>query len=151
MSDLSARIAPASKSSRKQSSSRRPEAKPRKRKAWGTLRKSGKIIQAKKINELRKALLARGYQLSAAGTAEALGLRRNTLWAIFNSQHRYSGLSAKTIRRMLSARGTPKSVKKILEQYLRERLAGLHGHNRREIEAYRLSVGLKLSCAAHHD
>src|SRR5690242_14072914 len=97
MSDLSVRTAP--KSSRGQSS--RQAAKPRKRKAWGTVRKPGKIRQAEKINELRKALLGLGYELGAASTAQSLGLGRSTLWAIFNSKHRYSGLSSKTIRRML--------------------------------------------------
>src|SRR5690242_16097207 len=124
MSDLSGQTAPGLKSSHKQSSSRPHVAKPRTRKAWGTLRKSGKITQARKINELRKALLALGYQLSGNRAAEALGLGRSTLWAIFNSEHRYSGLSSKTVRRLLSAEGTPKPVRKILEQYLRERLAG---------------------------
>src|SRR3569833_535911 len=137
MSDLSVRTAPKRSSGQ---SSRQAE-KPRNRNAWGTVRKLGKIRQAEKIYELRKALLALGYELGAASTAQSLGLGRSTLWAILDSKHRHTGLSTKTIRRMLSAEGTPKGVRKVLEQYLRKRLAGLYGHNQREIALYRLNVG----------
>ena len=118
MSDLSVRIAPRLKTTIKHSSAhQRHAAKPRKRKAWDPPAPD-KRRQAQRIEDLRNAKLALGYKVGAAPAAEVFGLGRSTLWAIFNSRHKRSGLSGKTVKRMLSAEKMPKRVRKILEQYL---------------------------------
>jgi hypothetical protein len=130
----------------KHSSSRQQQAPiPRKRKA-AARPGPGKARQAANINALKEAVLALGYTPGSKFAAQALGIKgRSTLWAIFNSKHRRGGLSSKTVKRLLAAEGVSKGIRKIVQQYVRERLAGVYGHTRREIEVYRFRVDAGLS------
>ena len=79
----------------------------RSRAAWSAPR-PGKIRQAKKIDELKKALFALGYKPGGQFTAQALGLKhRSTVWAILNTKHGRGGLTNKTVKQLLAAKTMP--------------------------------------------
>ena len=64
-----------------------------------------KATQCSKIRELRQTLVKAGH-LTLDQQAESLGLARSTAWAILRGNHKHSGLSAATIKRMLSLAAT---------------------------------------------
>ena len=62
-----------------------------------------KARQAAKMREIGEALVAAGYD-NLDDQAAALGLSRSTTWTIIKATHKSSGLSGKTLKRMLSHR-----------------------------------------------
>jgi predicted DNA-binding transcriptional regulator AlpA len=104
-------------------------------------RQQGKIRQAAKIKELQRVLLAHGYK-SAGQQAALLGLKRSTVWAIFKSEHARGGMSSSTVKRMLAAKGIPKAVKKVINEYLIEKLSGAYGHEQAALKLFRSRAGL---------
>ena len=68
-----------------------------------------KTTQCSKIRELRQALVKAGH-LTLDQQAESLGLARSTAWAILRGNHKHSGLSAATIKRMLSSQQLPPPI-----------------------------------------
>ena len=98
------------------------------------------VKQCSKIRELRQALVAAGY-LTLAQQTESLGLRRSTAWMILQGNHKHSGLSAATIKRMLTSPQLPPPAKKIILEYVEEKLAGAYGHNQTQLRRFRERLG----------
>jgi hypothetical protein len=69
-----------------------------------------KARQVTKIKELEAALTASGV-VTLDEQARALGLSRSSAWAILKANHKSSGLSAASIKRMLSSPELPARVR----------------------------------------
>jgi hypothetical protein len=87
-----------------------------------------KASQSEKIREIADALVAAGF-LTIRAQAKALGLGRSMAWTILKSKHKASGLSAKTISRILSGRNLPPVVRKTILEYVEEKACGGYGHS----------------------
>ena len=98
-----------------------------------------KATQCSKIRELRQALVEVGY-LTLDQQRESLGLGRSTAWAILQGNHKHSGLSAATIKRMLTSQQLPPPARKILLEYVEEKLAGAYAHNQKQLRRFRRSI-----------
>jgi hypothetical protein len=85
-----------------------------------------KAKQASKLAEIRKALVAAGYN-SAAEQADVLGVSRSTAWAFLNRNKR-AGPSSVVIKRILSSPTLPPTTRLKVEEYIFEKIAGLYGH-----------------------
>ena len=94
-----------------------------------------RVIQAGKIRELQEVLVSAGYW-SLDQQSKVLGLPRSTSWTILRGAHKKSGLSAATIKRILSTPELPSVVKEHLIEYVREKAAGLYGHNPQQLRRY---------------
>ena|SRR6185369_3021590 len=90
------------------------------------LRSSAKLRQALKLAEIREALVATGFD-TAAKQAIALGVTRPTAWAFLNRDKR-AGPSAVIIKRILSSPNLPTTVRRRVEEYIEEKIAGVYGH-----------------------
>ena len=99
-----------------------------------------KATQCSKIRELRQALVEAGH-LTLDQQTESLGLGRSTAWAILQGNHKSSGLSAATIKRMLTSQQLPPPARKILLEYVEEKLAGAYGHNQTQLRRFRERLG----------
>ena len=86
-----------------------------------------KARQAAKLAEIREALVAAGCT-SAAKQAAVLGLSRATTWALLNRDKR-TGPSVVVLKRILSSRKLPQTVRRKVEEYVKEKIAGLYGHS----------------------
>jgi hypothetical protein len=100
---------------------------------------SAKARQVAEIKELRRALLAAGF-VSLDRQAAALGLSRSTTWHVLCGNHKSSGLSASVIERMLSFPCLPPEARKVVEEYLQEKLAGTYGHRKERLRIFRMRV-----------
>ena len=85
-----------------------------------------KTRQTAKMREIVEALVAAGYD-SLDSQAAALGLSRSTTWTIIKATHKSSGLSARTLKRMLSAPGLHPVVRRKILEYIEERNDGRYG------------------------
>ena len=83
--------------------------------------------QSAKIREIADALISEGFRTLDA-QAKALGLSRSTTWTILKGNHKSTGLSAKTINRLLLQRLPPLVRAKILV-YVEEKASGRYGHS----------------------
>ena len=106
----------------------------RKNRARSGVRRSGidlqvepKERQALKLAEIRKALVAAGYNTTAKQAA-VLGVGRSTAWWLLNHDKR-AGPSAKVIKRILLSPQIPKRVRRKVEQYVEEKVRGIYGHS----------------------
>ena len=101
-----------------------------------------KARQRIKIEEIRAALVRAGVSTLDEQT-KVLGLCRSTAFSILRPNHKSSGLSARTINRMLVSPRLPIPVRQKIFEYVRERIAGLYGHSdrRRREFAASLSIG----------
>jgi len=99
-----------------------------------------KATQCSKIRELRQALVEAGY-LKVRQQAESLGLGRSTAWETLQGNHKHSGLSAAIIKRMLASKQLPPPARKILLEYVDEKLAGAYGHNQTQLRRFRERLG----------
>src|SRR6516164_9620298 len=79
--------------------------------------------QALKLAEIREALVTAGYNTTAKQAA-VLGVCRATAWVLLNRDKR-AGPSAKVIKRILSSPQIPKSARRKIEQYVKEKIHGL--------------------------
>ena len=95
-----------------------------------------KAMQSAKIRELRPALVDAGV-LTLDQQAKSLGLGRSTAWAILRGNHKSSGLSAATIKRMLASPQLPRSARKIILEYVGEKSAGAYGHSKERLHQFR--------------
>ena len=95
-----------------------------------------KAMQSAKIRELRQALVDAGV-LTLDQQAKSLGLGRSTAWAILRGNHKSSGLSAATIKRMLASPQLPRSARKIILEYVKEKSAGAYGHGEQRLHKFR--------------
>jgi hypothetical protein len=85
--------------------------------------------QSAKIRELKEALVTAGF-FTLDGQAEVLGLCRSTTWTILQGNHKASGLSATTVRRVLAAPQLPPFVQVKILEYVEEKAAGRYGHSK---------------------
>src|SRR4051812_34913893 len=77
--------------------------------------------QCEKLAELKASLVASGFD-SAGKQAAALGLSRSRAWKVLKGDHKQSGLNAGTINRMLASPYLPSKARKIIEEYVLEKL-----------------------------
>jgi hypothetical protein len=97
--------------------------------------------QTHKIKAFKAALIAAGYDTVSA-QAEVLGLSRSTAWAALNAEHERAGFSSSTVKRMLLSPKLPPAVRRIVEEYVKEKLKGLYGHRRRgRLRLFRRKIG----------
>src|SRR4029078_5757252 len=75
-----------------------------------------KARQASKIAEIRPALGSAGFD-TLSKQYGVLGVSRSTAWAVLRSDHKASGLSAITIKRILASPDLPPAVRRIVEEY----------------------------------
>ena len=99
-----------------------------------------KARQSAKIAELRKALIAAGVDTLVEQTA-ALNLSRSTAWKILQADHKSSGLSASVINRMLRSRKLPATARRIVDEYVHEKLLGAYGHRPAALMRFRVQLG----------
>ena len=101
-----------------------------------------KMRQRIKIAEIRAALVDAGV-VALDAQAATLGLSRSTAWSVLNPNHKSSGLSARTISRILGSPRLPRLVRQRLFEYVQAKIDGLYGHSerrRREFANYFISV-----------
>jgi len=89
-----------------------------------------KARQSAKIREFASALASAGFATLDA-QAKLLGLGRSTAWTILKSSHKGSGLSAKTVDRLLSVRQLPAAARATILEYIEEKASGRYGHSGR--------------------
>jgi hypothetical protein len=100
-----------------------------------------KARQIAKIAELRHTLLAAGYH-SLDSQAAVLGLSRSTTWIILKANHKASGLTASVISRILCSHELPPNARRVIEEYVAEKLTGAYGHSRHQLRKFRARLGL---------
>ena len=98
------------------------------------------------MREIVEALVAAGYD-SLDGQAAALGLSRSTAWTIIKATHKSSGLSGKTLKRMLSAPGLHPHVRGKILEYIEERNDGGYGSTGNSLRRF----NQRLSAASKND
>ena len=99
------------------------------------LQLEAKARQASKLEEVRRALIAAGYRTTAQ-QALALGINRSTAWALLNRDKR-AGPSAIVLKRILSSQNLPQAVRRKVEEYINEKIAGRYGHDKRRVRWFR--------------
>ena len=104
-----------------------------------------KARQASKIAELRQTLVAAGYD-TVTQQAVLLGLSRSTAWAILRGAHKSSGLSTSVINRILRSQELPQAARRIVEDYVHEKLLGTYGHSEKRLRQFRMQLGYPM----HH-
>ena len=97
--------------------------------------KDHKARQAIRIKEIGAALAADGF-VTVDEQARALGLSRSSAWAVLKADHKASGLTVPTINRMLSSPELPPRARVAILTYIEEKLAGLYGHNKRQLRRF---------------
>ena len=66
----------------------------------------------------------------------ALGVGRSTAWALLNRDKR-TGPSSVVLKRILSSPNLPPAVRRKVEQYINEKIAGRYGHTKRWLLLFR--------------
>jgi hypothetical protein len=99
-----------------------------------------KARQASKIAEIREALVAAGFETITQQTA-VLGLSRSTTWTVLRSRHKGSGLSASIINRILLSQELPSTARRIIDEYVQEKLLGAYGHSPVSLRQFRAQLG----------
>jgi hypothetical protein len=97
--------------------------------------------QIAKIREIADALPRVGLR-TLDQQAKALGLLRSTAWNLLRGNHKASGISARTLNRILGTSKLPPLVRAIILQYVAEKTAGLYGDDRRRLRVFRAQLGL---------
>lgn len=100
---------------------------------------TAKARQSAKLRELRQALIEDGY-VGLCKQAAALGIRRSTAWVVLSGRYKASGLTASVIERMMSSPALPPRARAILEDYIEEKSAGLYGHDKKMVRAFRAKL-----------
>ena len=100
-----------------------------------------------KMREIGEALVAAGYD-NLDSQAAALGLSRSTTWAILKAAHKSSGLSATTLKRMLSAPGLHPLVRRRILEYIEEKNDGRYGSTRNCLRRFNQRLGAASSTTA---
>ena len=94
-----------------------------------------KAKQTDKIIKIRASLVANGFK-TLTSQARALGLLRSTAWNLLSGHHKASGLSASIIKRILSSSELPDATRKVVEEYVEEKLKGTYGHDRAALRRF---------------
>jgi hypothetical protein len=101
-----------------------------------------KARQSAKIKELNDALVTAGM-CTLAEQADALGLSRSTTWSLLKGCHKSSGLSAKTINRILAKPQLSPQVRKTILEYVEEKAEGRYGHSRLQLRRFIAQLSIK--------
>ena len=88
-----------------------------------------KLLQSAKLREIRAALEADGF-IGLDAQAAALGLSRSTAWTILSGSHKSSGLSARTLNRMLAAPLLGERARAKILEYIVAKRAGHYGSSK---------------------
>src|SRR5215831_14088353 len=80
-----------------------------------------------KIRQLKESLEGAGYY-GLDQQATALGLSRSTTWVILAGKYKASGLSVSTIKRILRQSELDPIVRRVIVDYVAEKVAGRYGH-----------------------
>ena len=99
-----------------------------------------KARQTAKMREIVEALVAVGYD-GLDRQAAALDLSRSTMWTIIKATHKSSGLSGKTLKRMLSAPGLHPLVRRKILEYIEERNDGHYGSTGNSLRRFNQRLG----------
>ena len=99
-----------------------------------------KARQGRKISELRDALVAVGFK-TLRQQAAALGLSPSTAWAVMGGDHKTSGLSGLTVKRILASPTLPPEPRRVIEEYVCEKLLGGYGHSQSSLRRFRKRLG----------
>ena len=102
-----------------------------------------KAKQSAKIAELRQALIDAGIT-ALEDQAVALSIRRSTAWTVLRRQHKASGLSAATIRRMWRSHRLPAPARRVIQEYIEQKCAGEFGHSKSKIRLFRAQLRILL-------
>jgi hypothetical protein len=102
--------------------------------------------QTAKIRQIADALPRVGLR-TLDQQAKALGLLRSTAWNLLRGNQKASGMSARTINRILAAPRLPPVVRAIIHQYVAEKTAGLYGDN--PLRSRRFTAQLGSSAREH--
>jgi predicted DNA-binding transcriptional regulator AlpA len=94
-----------------------------------------KAYQRTKIEQIRQALNEDGISSLDQQTV-ALGLPRSTTWTIVAATHKSTGLSSKTIRRMLASQHLPPKVRAVLVEYVEQKIDGRFGYDKRAAKRF---------------
>jgi hypothetical protein len=101
---------------------------------------TSKARQTAKTREIVEALVTAGYD-TLDSQAAALGLSRSTTWTIIKATHKSSGLSVKTLKRMLSAPGLHPLVRRKILEYIEERNDGRYGNTGKSLRWFNQRLG----------
>jgi hypothetical protein len=85
-----------------------------------------KLLQSAKLRQIAAALEADGF-IGLDAQATALGLSRSTAWTILRGSHKHSGLTARTLNRMLEAPLLGERARVKILEYIAEKRAGYYG------------------------
>jgi|SoimicMinimDraft_4_1059732.scaffolds.fasta_scaffold108548_1 hypothetical protein len=99
-----------------------------------------KARQSSKIGKIRQALVAAGFD-TLTKQAAVLGLSKSTTWAVLRGNHKGSGLSTSVINRILRSQELPRTVRRIIEEYVQEKLLGEYGHDDRRLRKFSAQLG----------
>jgi hypothetical protein len=99
-----------------------------------------KARQSARIAEIRDALVDAGFD-TLAKQATVLRLSTSTAWTVLRAYHKSSGLSASVINRILRSPELPPTARRILEEYVQEKLLGAYGHNESALMRFRSQLG----------
>ena len=94
-----------------------------------------KARQSLKIQGVADALAEAGF-VDLDEQAHALGLARSTMWTILQGHHKASGLSGAVIARILRTPELPPIVRARILEYVSEKIAGMYGHNARQVRRF---------------
>jgi hypothetical protein len=98
-------------------------------------RRRAKHRQASKLAQIRKALIADGFD-SAGKQAIALGVSRPTAWTLLNRDKR-AGPSSMVVKRILSSPNLPPAARRRIEEYVEEKISGVYGHSEKSRRWFR--------------
>jgi hypothetical protein len=101
-----------------------------------------KARQAAKLRELKEALVTAGVT-TLDKQAQALGLGRSTTWTILHGNHKASGLSARTVNRILAAPRLLPQVRTKIFEYVKEKATGEYGHDELQRHLFIARLSLK--------
>jgi hypothetical protein len=83
--------------------------------------------QTETLRALRLALIAHGIN-SVDEQAKVLCLPRSTTWFVLQCNHKWRGLNAAQVVRMLRSERLPEEARRVVMRYARERADGAYGH-----------------------
>ena len=96
--------------------------------------------QSARIAEIREALVAGGFD-TLSKQAAVLRLSKSTAWAVLQAHHKSSGLSASVINRILRSPELPPTARRVIEEYVHEKLLGAYGHSASALMRFRGQLG----------
>ena len=99
-----------------------------------------KARQSARIAEIREALVAGGFD-TLSKQAAVLRLSKSSAWAVLQAHHKSSGLSASVINRILRSPELPPTARRIIEEYVHEKLLGAYGHTTSALMRFRVQLG----------